>query len=205
LENKTNKVNQNQINERYGYVLAYDLPSENQSHIKDKDIKMQIRNVRVLAIYKLHSLGVLSTESVVLIPKSKEDKISETIEVVNEVYKKLNEDLKNKGLSGLGEPLIRVIKLSQEQMDEFKVLAERKLKEKLDEIIERVVKLINEIDEILEEERRKKILYNVRREKKELEEIQKIAKELGIETNNKFDLVFELYKSVIEKLEGGFE
>jgi len=183
-----------------GYVVAYDLPSENRLDYSDKGVRDRARAIRVRATMKLHRLGVNATESVVLVPQSKGELIGKTVKEVYELYRELDKWLKDKGLWGVEEPLIRVIEITPEQKEDFKALAERKLKERLDRAIERIAKLLNEIDVIVEEAKRKRLIYNLNKQQRELSRVEAIAKELSIETNNKFELLIELYNQAIDVL-----
>jgi len=185
------------------YIIAYDLPSENYKHIVNTEAYVKVRAVRVSSTYRLHSLGIESTESVILVSPSKNQYISEVVNSVYRDYNELNKWLREKGYIELPNPLIKVIKLTSEQKEDFKTLAERKLKERLDSIIESLANLINEVENIIEEEKRKRIEYNLRKQQKELEKLEKLAKELGVESNHKFELLTQLYNNAYEKLKGG--
>jgi len=200
-KNLNKNLIENEIKER-AYVIAYDLPSENHVSIKDENVKMEIRNVRVNATYKLYKLGVNATNSVILVPLSNSDKIDKTIEEVNELYEKLNESIKTRGYGSIGKPLIKKIKILEYQYVDFKELAEKQLMEKLDEQISKLANVISELNEIVEEEKRKKMKYNVNRLSKEIKELEKIASDLELKTNGKFELISEMLKQIYELLGG---
>jgi len=159
-----------------GAIIAYDLPSENRVEVKDKKVYNRIRTTRILSTIKLHRLGILTTESVILIPNSTKQKISETVNEVYKLYQALNEDLEKNYNMNIGEPLIKVIPLTQKQQTDFKELAERKIKERLDKTIERLTELLNELETIIEENKKKKIRNNLRKQRKELERIEQFVK-----------------------------
>lgn len=193
-----NQVKESEMQE--GFIVAYDLPSENRKEIVDSEAYTLVRATRVYSVYRLHSLGVECTESVIMVSPSMNSEVSKTIENVYGKYRELNRRLKSKGLTELPEPLIKTIKLTSEQKIDFKTLAERRLKEKLDEAIERLANLLEEVENIVEEEKKKRIEYNVNRQRKELERVKKYAEELNLECNNKFELLEQLYSRVVEKL-----
>jgi len=84
----------------------------------------------------------------------------------------------------------------------FKELAERQLKAKLDKKIDQIANIIQKIQEGVEEGKAKKIRYNLNRTQRELENLEEIAKELGIETDDQFALLGEMITQAIETLEG---
>jgi len=195
-----------------GIIVPYDLPSENVLPLmpsegdSDEDVKRKgilkefIRTSRIRATYYLHRLGILATNSVILVPVSKIKEVDSTIQKVNEIYKEVNSRLEKEGFSPIGYPIIKKIPIVQTQIIGFKELAERQLKQKLDEKIESIAKLIQKIKEGIEEGKLKKIKYNVNRTRKEIEDLEKIAKELGIEADDKFSLLGEMIGKAIEML-----
>ena len=187
--------------EEKSFVLVYDLPSENQFAYKNDKTYSKVRGTRVSCTYKLHSLGVECTQSVILVPESNKDKIPKVIKEVFDSYKELNNFLAKNNFPEIDMPIIKAIEISVKQKEDFKTIAQRTLKDKLDKAIDRLATLINELDNILEEEKRKRIRYNLMKQKRELDRIEKFAKELGIETNHKFELLTELYNEAINKLE----
>jgi hypothetical protein len=188
-------------------VIAYDLPSENQLHIsrngKSAEVYSKVRSTRVTSVYSLHSLGLMATESVILVSPSKFGEVDKVVERVKNSYEELNKWLKDNNVEVIGDPLIKVIKVNREQKEDLVPLAERKVKERLDELIELIVNLINELESMVEEERRKKIEYNVNKQMRELSRIETFCRELGISTNHKLELLGELYNQALSKLKEG--
>ncbi|MCS7387155.1 MAG: hypothetical protein NDF55_10600 [archaeon GB-1867-005] len=189
-------------NEFEACVIAYDLPSENRIVIRDKQVYNKIRTTRILSTYKLHSLGILTTESVILVPKSKLNEVQNAIDTVYKLYNDLNIELEKKYNLSVGEPLIKVIPITRKQHEDFKALAQRKIKERLDKLINKLTELLNEIDEIIESEKIRRIKNNIRKQKREIQRIEQYCKELGIDTNHKFELISELFQEVFNTLEG---
>ena len=184
-------------------AIVYDLPSENQLKFRDSKVKQRVRNVRVWSTMLLHRLGVLCTESVILVPESRVKEIEATVKKVFKMYQDLNKDLLKDVNVGIDEPLIKVIDLTTKQTEDLKTLAERKLRERLDQAIERIANLLNEMDNIIEESKRKRLVYNLNKQTKEYERLEKLAKELGLETNHKFELLTELMNQAISTLKEG--
>ena len=186
------------------FVIAYDLPSENRSFFENGKKKTEffykIRNTRVSAITKLHKLGILTTESVILVPKSNEKVIKQAIDHVMKMYEDLNKELSQNGIPTIGMPLIKVIPLNSRQTEDFKEIAQRKISKKLDEVLERLNDVLENLDDVVDEVARRKIKYNMNKQRKELERIQRICEELGIDLSGKFDLVFDFFKEINEKV-----
>jgi len=177
---------------------------EESEEEREKRIEMRdwVRAKRVQATSRLHGLGVLSTNSVVLVPTSRVDKIDEVIREVNGIYEEVNLRLEEKGFIGVGMPIIRKIPIVQTQIISFKELAERQLKDKLDKKIDQIASLIQEIQEGVEEGKARKIKYGLNRSLKELSNLEEIARELEIETNHQFALLGEMINQAIGILEG---
>jgi len=192
-----------------GFVVPYDLPSENVFFLRAKDgeteeekkkreeIRDYVRAKRVQATGYLHSLGVLATNSVVLVPASRVDKIDETIQRVQKIYKEVNERLEKEGFYRVGNPIIKKIPMVQTQIVGFKELAERQLKAKLDKKIDQIANIIQKIQEGIEEGKAKKMRSNLKRVRREINNLEEIAKELGIETDDQFALLSEMINQAL--------
>lgn len=192
--------NENQ-NQKAELIVVYDLPSENRLEVERKNLELKIKNLRISSIRKLHKLGLLCTESVVIVPRDKEEELKRAIDEIMQNYEGM---AKSEKLDGF-KPVIRVIELAKDQAETFKEIAERKLLAKLDEAIDRISELLQEIDEITEEAKLKKLKTNVKRSLRELSQIEELAKELGIKTNGKVDLLYQLYDKALEKIEEAME
>jgi hypothetical protein len=197
-----------------GYVVPYDLPSENVFQLRENDketaeerkkreeLRDYVRAKRVQATYYLHQLGVLATNSVVLVPQSRANMIDEVIEEVNKIYNEVNERLEKEGFFKIGMPIIKKIPMVQTQIVDFKDLAEKQLKEKLDKKIDDLASLIQKLQEGVEEGKARIIRYNLNSMKKEIDNLEQVAKELGIETDNQFALLAQMINQAIEILGG---
>jgi hypothetical protein len=197
-----------------GYVVPYDLPSENVYYLREnsneterekkkrEELRDYVRAKRVQATYYLHSLGILATNSVVLVPESRADKIDKVIDEVNRIYKEVNERLEKEGFASVGMPIIKKIPMVQTQIVGFRDLAEKQLKEKLDKKIDDLATLIQKLQEGVEEGKARSIRYNLNSLRKEIDNLEQVAKELGIETDNQFALLGQLINQAIEILGG---
>jgi hypothetical protein len=197
-----------------GYVVPYDLPSENVFQLRENDnesaeerkkreeLRDYVRAKRVQATYYLHQLGVLATNSVVLVPQSRANLIDEVIEEVDKIYNEVNERLEKEGFFKIGMPIIKKIPMVQTQIVDFKDLAEKQLKEKLDKKIDDLASLIQKLQEGVEEGKARSIRYNLNSMRKEIDNLEQVAKELGIETDNQFALLAQMINQAIEILGG---
>jgi uncharacterized protein involved in propanediol utilization len=197
-----------------GYVVPYDLPSENVFQLREneketaeekkkrEELRDYVRAKRVQATYYLHQLGVLATNSVVLVPQSRAHLIDEVIEEVDKIYNEVNARLEKEGFFQIGMPIIKKIPMVQTQIVDFKDLAEKQLKEKLDKKIDDLASLIQKLQEGVEEGKARSIRYNLNSMKKEIDNLEQVAKELGIETDNQFALLAQMINQAIEILGG---
>jgi len=197
-----------------GYVVPYDIPSENVNMLKpsdkdseqEKDRKRKLRDYvrakRVMATTYLHSLGVLSTYSVVLVPNSRKERIDQVIAKVESIYEGVNETLDKEGFGYIGSPIIKKIPIVHTQLVSFRDLAEKQLKAKLERQIDNVASLISKIQKGVEEAKVKRIKYQLNRTQRTLEDLESVAIELGLATDNQFTLLSELINQAIEALEG---
>ena len=174
------------------FVLVYDLPSENHNIFGAPHVNNLVRNTRVTSTYLLHSLGVQCTESVILVPRENAGRVNSVIENVMENYRRLWNQIREMGLRIEIDPLIRVIQISGEQFNTFRELAERRLRERIEEAITRLERLSEEIHEITEEGKRRQIRRRLTVERREWLEISAIARELGINLSGDFTRVIEL-------------
>jgi hypothetical protein len=97
------------------------------------------------------------------------------------------------------DPLIRVISVTGEQLSTFRDLAERRLRERIEEAIVRLERISNEIHEITEEEKRRQIRRRLTVERREWVEIERLARSLGINMGGDFTRVI----SIIDEALGG--
>jgi len=196
-----------------GYVVPYDIPSENVNMLKELDrdtkedkakkrkFKDYVRAKRVQATYYLHSLGVLATNSVVLVPDSRKERIDQVVTKVASIYKEVNKALEKEGFGSIGSPIIKKIPIVHTQLVSFKDLAEKQLKAKLERQIDNVASLIEKIQRGIEEAKVRKLKYQLTRSQRELNDLETVAKELGLATDNQFTLLSELINQAINALE----
>ena len=179
--------NRNFGNREITKIVVYDLPSENKG-IYSNEQKADIRRVRVRATQLLHMLGVQCTESVILVPRSRVNQINNTIEIVMSKYQELNRILN--GILGL--PIIRVLDLTVEQRESLIPIAKRRLVNELDRTINLVSRAIDELNEIVEQSQRRKIINRLRRLRRNWSRIFDIANELGIDISQDYEYLVSL-------------
>jgi len=197
-----------------GYVVPYDIPSEHvnilkpsakdskEDRAKKRKYKDYVRAKRVQATYYLHSLGVLATNSVILVPDSRKKRIDQVVDKVESIYKEVNKALDKEGFGSIGSPIIKKIPIVHTQLISFNDLAQKQLKAKLEKQIDNIASLIEKIQQGVEEAKVRKLKYQLNRSQKELSELESVAKELGLATDNQFALLSELINQAINALEG---
>jgi len=169
-------------------IVVYDLPSENYRHIRTGEYVNKVRAVRVWSTYKLHSLGVECTESVILVSPSRLDNVERAIHEVNERYARLREETRLYELV----PRIEVLPRYQDQIDPLKRHAEHRIMQRIDETVERVSGLLETIHEITEEARRRTLRYRLNRLAREWNTINELARELGINLTRDIEYLISL-------------
>jgi hypothetical protein len=199
--------------EKTGWLVHYDLGSEARAVLykteKDdpatKSIKFiatnKIAAVRLKSTTMLHSLGLPSSNSVLLIPADvAEDSIDGVIKSVDKHYKELNELLVTYGLPEIGQPFIRKVAIVKFQFSVFQDMAQRKLMDRLDDQLNHLAEKIHELSS-LEEKKKRATASRYKNELKNIEEMKDLAKKLGIVADEKFDLLSDMFKEAIKKVE----
>lgn len=169
-------------------IIVYDLPSEYQKGL-DASMKNKVRSARVNSVRLLHSLGVMCTQSVILVSPNKINEVERTLNRVYRMYELL-------GVRSL-KPTIKVLNLTNEQFTELTEFAKNILRDKCDNTIERLNQVIEELKEIDDEEQLTRMKYYLTREMKEFKELVERAESLGIVLPD-FDLVISLYEKAID-------
>jgi len=182
-------------------VVAYDLPSEHLTALRDDDNRKKVRALRLRCVYRLHNLGLQTTESVILVPRSRTDRIEGVVRYVYSEYEALESELRDQGVGVELVPLIEVIPITQAQVSRFRILAERRLRNVLDSSIDNICRLLEQIEEIAERERRRRLRYRLNRLNVEFSSVEEAAQELGIDLSRDFDYLFDLLNTAIRRLE----
>lgn len=186
------------LNVRAVKAVVYDLPSENIKGIPDT-LKDRIRSIRVYSTQLLHSLGVQCTESVILIPLNKVEKIDQIITKVKTLYNELKNELRSNGLNLENEPIIEVIDLTESQIDRLLPLAQRRIMQLLDASIDNVSEIISTLSEITETSRLRRVSNNLRRLRSNWNRIYQCARELGIDIHNDYEYLINLIDQALSE------
>jgi len=177
-------------------VLVYDLPSENQVRIRDNGLRNLVRNLRIRCVRALHSLGLMCTESVVIIAPNQTCKVDEIINWVIECYR----EFESRHNVELGRPIIRALPLTEQQQSAFLQLAMRRIQERLDECIDRVSLVLERIDDIITAGRAQHAMRGLLRLRREWNNIRDFAERLGISISDDYGYLMDLIDEALEEL-----
>jgi len=180
-------------------VLVYDLPSENYRVIQNSSFYDRVRALRVYAITKLHGLGVQCTESVILVSPSNMSRVQDIINDIMVRYSDVKREMEYHGIFLEFKPIIKVLSLTQQQTETFIELARRSLIRRIDEAIGRASRLLEDIELIVEEEKRRRIRYQTTQTIKEWSTILDFARELGIDVTREVEYLIEVLERIIER------
>jgi len=186
---------------RSNKIVVYDLRSEQTKNIKHSQFAAEVERIRIWATMKFHRLGVMSTESVILVAPEMESEIEATIQQIKERYQQLERKLMENGLVLSFMPLIRVIELTANQIDAFREVAQRNLLSRIDATLERVNDILETIDSITEQERRRKLRYQLNRLSRTWNTIRDFCVSLGINVTRDIDYLIEIIDQARERLE----
>jgi len=176
--------------------------------LKKKEARKLLNSAYNYMRKTLKSLGLTVTQSTVLVSnKRTKEEIQRAIELSQEKYKKINGKLEALGFRPKPMPLIKVIPIVSTQFIYWKELAEEKLHEQLQGIIDKLAKAVNELDpyhmnsvEIGIERSKVKALQRT------ISKLDTFAKELEIETSrteSDLKLAFELSNEALDILAQG--
>jgi len=177
-------------------VLVYDLPSENQVRIRDNGLRNLVRNLRIRCVRALHSLGLMCTESVVIIAPNQTCKVDEIINWVIECYR----EFESRHNVELGRPIIRALPLTEQQQSAFLQLAMRRIQERLDECIDRVSLVLERIDDIITAGRAQHAMRGLLRLRREWNNIRDFAERLGISISDDYGYLMDLIDSAMSRI-----
>jgi hypothetical protein len=114
-----------------GAVVIYDLPSGYISAIRDERLRALFVRTRAKCFSLLRKSGINLTEGVLLVPKEKIPEVEEAIEAIREIYLQLWKRVEELGAEGLVygdvEPLLLMVKLSEEEFEGFRQIARKRL------------------------------------------------------------------------------
>jgi hypothetical protein len=186
-----------------GCVIVYDLISENWRVLRNSELRDKLRAARIRATALLHNLGVLCTESVILVSGDKKTEIERVIGEVNAIYDSTLSEIERALGVEFPRPIIRVLRLDQEQYTAFKELAERRLRETLDANIDRVSSLVERLEDLRGSANIRNLLASLRKLKREWLRIKSHVMVLGIPLSEDIDYLVEMIDSAIHAVREG--
>jgi len=184
-----------------GKIVVYDLVSENNLRLSARELKDMVRSVRVMCTQRLHSLGVMCTESVILVSPDREGRIQEVLDYVNNKYNELFEELRRFNVEIERRPLIRVLDTTAEQFDTFRELAERQLIARIDESVERVSQVLESLAEIVDRVQRQRVRSRLMDLRREWVRILEASRQLQLRTADDVEYLLELIEQGLSRLE----
>ncbi|MEM1562971.1 MAG: hypothetical protein QXV75_08325 [Candidatus Bathyarchaeia archaeon] len=144
----------------------------------------------------LHSLGLMCTESVVIIAPNQTCKVDEIINWVIECYR----EFESRHNVELGRPIIRALPLTEQQQSAFLQLAMRRIQERLDECIDRVSLVLERIDDIITAGRAQHAMRGLLRLRREWNNIRDFAERLGISISDDYGYLMDLIDSAMSRI-----
>jgi hypothetical protein len=144
------------VSEVAGAVVIYDLPSGYISAIKNE----RLRNLFIRARSKCSNLlrrnGINITEGVLLVPKERIPETEGAIRAIREIYLQLWKRAEQMGVEGLSygdvEPLLLMVRLSEDQFEAFREVARKRLLETHNTVIRYLIEAERKVAEAKSEE-----------------------------------------------------
>jgi hypothetical protein len=130
---KTSTVKETRQEEVAGAVVIYDLPSGYISAIRDEKLKALFIRARSKCSFLLRRNGINITEGVLLVPKERIPETEGAIKAIKMIYFELWKKAEEAGIEGLSygdvEPLLLMVKLTEDQFEVFREVARKRLLE----------------------------------------------------------------------------
>lgn len=187
----------------FNFIVVYDLISENWRILRDSELRDKLRAVRIKATSLLHNLGVLCTESVILVSGNRREEIERAISEIDRIYDSVLTEVEGALGVEFPRPVIRVLRLDQEQYNAFRELAERRLREALDANIDRVSSLVERLEDLRGSANIRNLLASLRKLKREWLRIKNHVIALGIPLGEDIDYLIEMIDSAIHAVREG--
>jgi vacuolar-type H+-ATPase subunit E/Vma4 len=186
-----------------GCIVVYDLISENWGVLKNTEHVHKLRAARIRATELLHRLGVLCTESVILVRDGRRDEVNRVINEVRETYDAVLSEIERALGVAFPRPIIRILELTPQQYATFTELAERRLREALDANIDRVSSLSERLEDVRGSANVKNLLTSLRKLRREWIKIRENVVALGIPLSDDIDYLIQLIDDVMANIRGG--
>jgi hypothetical protein len=179
-------------------VLVYDLTSENHAALKNTEFYDKIKSVRVRCTQQLHRLGIMCTESVILISHKNERHVDQVIHRVMSAYEAVLSEINSTLSVNLPKPVIRVLMLSRDQYDVFRELAENRIRTLIDMHVDKVTALLERQNGNSD----KRLIRSLRKLLREWIRIRALCHELGIDLDSEIGYLVSLISDAISQLRG---
>jgi hypothetical protein len=144
------------VSEVAGAVVIYDLPSGYIGAIKDTRLKNLFIRARSKCSNLLRRNGINITEGILLVPKERIPETEGAIRAIKEIYLQLWKKLEEAGTEGLSygdvEPLLLMVKLSEDQFEAFREVARKRLLESYSTAIRYLTEAARKVAEAKSEE-----------------------------------------------------
>jgi vacuolar-type H+-ATPase subunit E/Vma4 len=186
-----------------GCIVVYDLISENWGVLKNTEYVHKLRAARIRATELLHRLGVLCTESVILVNSGRMDEVNRVINEVRETYDAILSEIEGALGVAFPRPIIRILELTPQQYATFTELAERRLREAIDSNIDRISSLSERLEDVRSSANVKNLLTSLRKLKREWIKIRENVVSLGIPLKDDIDYLIQLIDDVMANIRGG--
>lgn len=148
-----------------GAVVIYDLPSGYISAIRDERLRALFVRTRAKCFSLLRRSGINLTEGVLLVPKEKIPEAEEAIGAIREIYLQLWKRVEELGAEGLSygdvEPLLLMIKLTEDQFEDFKQVARKRLLQSYSTVIGYLTEAARKAGEARSEEELGKLVRGI--------------------------------------------
>jgi hypothetical protein len=168
--------------------------------LKDTEHVRKLRAVRIKATELLHRLGVLCTESVILVSNSKIDEVNRVIDDVKRLYDVVLGEIERALGVAFPKPIIRVLGLTTEQYDAFKDMAERRLREALDANIDRVRGLSERLEDVKGSDNIRSFLASLKKLRREWLRIRDHVRALGIPLEDEISQLIQLIDDMVTSI-----
>jgi hypothetical protein len=191
------------VNSGFGCIVVYDLISENWGVLRNTEHVHKLRAARIKATELLHRLGVLCTESVILVNGGRMDEVNRAIDEIKRIYDAVLGEIEGALGVEFPRPIIRVLGLTTDQYTTFREMAERRLREALDANIDRVSSITERLEDVRGSANIRNLLASLRKLKREWIKIRENVMALGIPLGDDIGYLIELIDSAIHAVREG--
>jgi hypothetical protein len=153
------------MSEVAGAVVIYDLPSGYIGAIRDTRLKNLFIRARSKCSNLLRRNGINVTEGVLLVPKERIPETEGAIRAIREIYLRLWKKVEETGAEGLSygdvEPLLIMVRLSEDQFEAFREVARKRLLESHNTVVRYLTEAEKKVAEAKSEDELYKLIDRV--------------------------------------------